>query len=106
MGDLEIKLKQLIIDKYGSLNKFAEQIGMSWTTLDSILKRGVTNANITNILKITKQLKIDTEQLAAGKIVDSYEPETIAAHHDDENWTEEELNEIEEFKKYVKSKRR
>ena len=30
---------------------------------------------------------------------------TIAAHHDEEDWTEEELNEIEEFKKFVLSKR-
>lgn len=32
-------------------------------------------------------------------------PETIAAHHDGEDWTEEELNEIEQFKKFVKMKR-
>lgn len=31
---------------------------------------------------------------------------TIAAHHDGDNWTKEELAEIEEFKKYVLSKRK
>ena len=30
---------------------------------------------------------------------------TIAAHHDSENWTAEELDEIEAFKKFVLSKR-
>ena len=30
---------------------------------------------------------------------------TIAAHHDDIDWTEDELEEIENFKKYVLSKR-
>jgi len=30
---------------------------------------------------------------------------TIAAHHDDIDWTDEELDEIEEFKKYILSKR-
>ena len=30
---------------------------------------------------------------------------TIAAHHDGEDWTEEELDEIETFKKFVLSKR-
>lgn len=34
-----------------------------------------------------------------------YNINTIAAHHDEEDWTEEELAEIEEFKRYVKSKR-
>ena len=33
----------------------------------------------------------------------SYEPETIAAHHEGD-WTKEELEEVEEFKKYVKDK--
>lgn len=33
----------------------------------------------------------------------TYEPETIAAHHEGD-WTKEELEEVEEFKKYVKDK--
>lgn len=33
----------------------------------------------------------------------TYEPETIAAHHEG-GWTKEELEEVEEFKKYVKAK--
>lgn len=105
MSELENKLKQLIIDRYGSLSKFADRIDMSWTTLDSILKRGITRANITNVLKITKELGIDTEKLVEGKIVSSYEPETIAAHHEGEEWSDEELEEIERFKAFVKSKR-
>ncbi|MBD8006535.1 helix-turn-helix domain-containing protein [Bacillus norwichensis] len=31
---------------------------------------------------------------------------TIAAHHDGENWTEDELEEIEKFMEFVKSKRK
>ena len=34
-----------------------------------------------------------------------YQPQNIAAHHDDEYWTDEELAEIEAFKNYIKSKR-
>ncbi len=34
-----------------------------------------------------------------------YEIETIAAHHDGDEWTEEELNEIEKFKEFIKMKR-
>ena len=32
--------------------------------------------------------------------------ETIAAHHDGEDWTEEELEEIEQFKEFVRMKRK
>jgi transcriptional regulator with XRE-family HTH domain len=35
----------------------------------------------------------------------SREPETIAAHHDGEDWTEEELEEIRRFKEFIRSKR-
>lgn len=34
------------------------------------------------------------------------EIQTIAAHHDGEDWTEEELDEIERFKEFVKAKRK
>ena len=69
MGDIETKLKEMIIEKYGSLAKFASEIDMSWTTLDSILKRGILKANIINVLKITNKLGIDTEELGKGSIV-------------------------------------
>ncbi|MCR8844076.1 helix-turn-helix domain-containing protein [Paenibacillus sp. SC116] len=36
----------------------------------------------------------------------THEPYTLAAHHDGEDWTEEELEEIERFKQFVKSKRK
>jgi hypothetical protein len=31
--------------------------------------------------------------------------ETIAAHHDGEDWTEEELEDIEKFKEFVRMRR-
>lgn len=36
----EMKIREMIIERYGSLKKFCETIQMPWTTLDSILKRG------------------------------------------------------------------
>ena len=75
MGITEQALKELIISKYGNLSKFCEAIDMPWTTLDSILKRGVSKANIANIIKITQELNIDTENLAAGVITSKKEKE-------------------------------
>ena len=110
MTDTELRVKQLIIERYGSLKKFCEIIDMPWTTLDSILKRGIINSNITNVMKITKELNIDTESLASGFIVESQsrsdEPQTIAAHFDGDEYTEEELNKIKEFAAFVKSSRK
>ena len=69
MKNVENELKELILDNYGSLAEFCKKIDLPWTTLDSILKRGVDKANIKNILKITAELNIDVESLANGQIV-------------------------------------
>lgn len=69
MDVAENRIKEIIINKYGSLKKFCEIIDMPWTTLDSILKRGFSNSNITNVMKISHELKVDTESLASGKII-------------------------------------
>lgn len=109
MNTLELQLKELIIKRYGSLKRFSEAIHMPWTTLDSILKRGVANSNITNILKITRELKIDTEALVAGEIKENHAQAdliTIAAHFDGDEYTEEELTKIKEFAEFVKSSRK
>lgn len=101
MNNVEIELKELILRRYGSLSEFCKKIDLPWTTLDSILKRGVEKANIKSILKITAELGIDVESLAAGKIIHN----TAAAHFDGEEFTPDEWEEIEKFKMFVKSKR-
>lgn len=107
MNELESNLKVLIIQKYGSLKKFTEIIDMPWTTLDSILKRGIANSNITNVLKITRELGLDAESLVDGKIRKiSPAPTTLAAHFDGDEYTEDELNEIKQFAEFVKKRKR
>ena len=106
MQELESKIKELIISRYGSLKKFSEKINMPWTTLDSILKRGIANSNITNVLKITRELGLDAEKLVDGELLVSDEPTTLAAHFDGEEYTEDELNEIRQFAEFVKNKRK
>ena len=103
MNELEASVKTLIIDNYGSMKKFSEKIDMPWTTLDSILKRGIANSNITNVLKITRELGLDAEKLVDGEIVSTmHQPTTLAAHFDGESFTEEQWNRIESFAKFVK----
>lgn len=60
---LEEKLKELIIEKYGSVRQFAIKIDMPYTTVDTILKRGINNSNIGNVIKICKSLNISVDKL-------------------------------------------
>lgn len=56
-------IESMIDEKWKSRRKFAEHIGIPPTTLQSILKRGVGNASIDNVIKICKGLGITIEQL-------------------------------------------
>ena len=68
MDTIENKLKDLILSKYKSLREFARKIEMPYSTFDTILKRGVGNANILNILKICNELNISADKLATGTL--------------------------------------
>ena len=74
---LETRLKNMIIDEYGSLSSFVEKTDLKYSTVDSILKRGIMNSNIHNVIKICQALHISTDELAKGNIVPvtSYEKE-------------------------------
>ena len=56
-------LRTIIEDRYGSLRAFTKNIGMPYTTIVSILKRGIGNTSVDNILKICKHLGIPPESL-------------------------------------------
>ena len=73
----EDKLRELILSEYKSVREFTKAIEMPYTTMDSILHRGVGNSSVTNIIKICRKLRISIEALADGKIVHYYEMKKI-----------------------------
>lgn len=60
---IEEKLKELIINKYGSIRQFAIKIEIPYTTIDSILKRGIDNSNVGNVIKMCKELNLSIDKL-------------------------------------------
>lgn len=71
MVDLRTEvIKKLIKEQNSSMKAFAEKIDIPYTTLRSMLERGIGNATVDNVLKVCKGLGITTDQLedmAAGK---------------------------------------
>ena len=67
--NVEERLKELIIKKYGTMKEFTDHIGIPNSTLANILRRGVQNANVLTIIKICQALDISTDELAEGRIV-------------------------------------
>lgn len=71
MEQVEKELKNLILSRYKSIREFTAEINLPYSTVDSILKRGVNKAGINTIITICKALNIDTEKLADGIIEDA-----------------------------------
>ncbi|UXV31920.1 XRE family transcriptional regulator [Mammaliicoccus sciuri] len=59
----EKDLKRLMELKSGSVKAFSEEIGLAYTTVRSILERGVFNAKVENVIKICKGLNIKPEDI-------------------------------------------
>lgn len=66
---IEEKLKEYILAHYKSIREFTKKVDMPYTTVDGILKRGVANSSIGNVLKICKALNISADELANNRIV-------------------------------------
>ena len=64
----EDKLKEYILNRYKSIREFTQAVDMSYSTVDSILKRGLGNSSVSNVIKICKALKISADELAEGRI--------------------------------------
>ncbi|MBE6147434.1 MAG: hypothetical protein E7168_03775 [Firmicutes bacterium] len=66
---LENKIKELIIEKYGSVRNFSFKINIPYTTVDSILKRGIDNSNVGNVIKMCKALNLSIDNLIDNKAI-------------------------------------
>ena len=65
----EENLKSFIIERYGSVRAFAIKHDIAYTTVASVLKRGVSNSSVTTIVRMCDALNISSDQLTEGRIV-------------------------------------
>ena len=65
---VEDNLRLYILDRYPSLREFAIIADISNSTLDSMLKRGIANSSINNVIKMCKTLGISADELAENRI--------------------------------------
>lgn len=110
MKTSEDLLKEYILGRYKSIREFTNIIGMPYTTVDSLLKRGIKKASVDNVMKICSFLNISADALVDGRIETLTENptnsiNTLAAHFDGDEYTEEELEEIRQFAEFVKNRK-
>lgn len=84
-----------------SQKEVAEAIGVAKSTY-SLYESGAREPDVNKIRKLAKLLGVTGDALLG---LDEDHPDTLAAHFDGEDFTPEEMEEINNFVQYVKSKR-
>lgn len=95
------RIKTLCDSKKTNFAELEREIGIS---NGQIRRWNDSSPKAENIQKVADYFNVSVDYLLGR--TESKEIETIAAHHDGEDWTEEELEEIEQFKAFVKAKRK
>nr|DAY78299.1 MAG TPA: repressor protein [Caudoviricetes sp.] len=100
MGNIEDELRNIIIEKFGSVKEFSNIVKIPYTTIDSILKRGVEKSNVKNLNKITGKLGIDMPALLKGRI------ELVKFRDTIDELTLQEQQDLEKYIEFLKSQRK
>ena len=102
MGDKFNENLKVAREKRGlSQKEVAESIGVAKSTY-SLYESGNREPNVQTIKKISDLLSVSADDLLG---IDEDE-QTVAAHFDGNEYTQEELDEIRKFAEFVKSKRK
>ncbi|MGI0381378.1 XRE family transcriptional regulator [Streptococcus pneumoniae] len=70
-----------MLSRYSSVKSFAEENGMSYSTVRSILERGIMNANVENAIKICSALGIRPEIFSYFLETSKGEPEILPIYN-------------------------
>lgn len=63
---LEEQLKNEILSRYKSVRAFTTAINVPYSTLDSVFKRGISNAGVSTMIKVFGALDLDIESISSG----------------------------------------
>ena len=65
---MEEQLKNAILEKYKSVRAFTTTINIPYSTLDSVFKRGISNAGVSTMIKVFDALDLDIESVSSGEL--------------------------------------
>lgn len=97
------RIKKLC-DKHGiNVPALEEKLEIPNNTIYQWKEGSGRKPNLERLEKIADYFNVSLDYLRGR--TDETNVETIAAHHEGEEWTEEELEEIERFKDFIRTKR-
>ena len=102
--DLGKRLRELRLEKGLNQIDVANILGIERSTYGKY-ETGDSSPDYEKLLKLADFYNVSRDYIL-GKTNIKDPIETIAAHHDGDDWTEEELEEIERFKEFVRMRRK
>lgn len=107
MAQFDKILKLLRTEKNMSQQELADALGISKSAVN-MYERGERQPNFEILESIADYFNVDIDFLLGrtNKTTKIINPNTMAAHFDGDEYTEEELNKIKEFAAFVKSSRK
>ena len=100
------RLKELRIEKGLTQDELASYLKVARSNI-SKYEQGTVDLSNEFLIQLSNFFNVTTDYLLGlSDIRDPYEVETIAAHKDGEEWTEEEMAAIEQFKEFVRSQKK
>lgn len=88
-----------------TVDELAEKLGKNRATIYRYEGNEIENMPVSILEPLAKALHVTPAYLLGWEESDD-KINTIAAHHDGDDWTEEELAEIERFKEFLRMKRK
>lgn len=108
MADFSKILRLLRHEKLLSQQELADRLGISKSSIN-MYERGERQPNFETLEKIADFFHVDIDYLLGRtsrtpKVIPP--PNTLAAHFDEDEYTEEELEKIKEYAEFIKSTRK
>lgn len=94
------KLDALMAEKGINKSILSKESGIPYTTIAGFYTKGTDNVKLSTLRKLSSYLECSIDYLADDDNIDA--PATIAAHFDGDEYTEEQLDRIKEFAKFIK----
>jgi len=100
------RIKQRRKELKMSVDQLAEILGKNRATIYRYESDDIENMPLSVLEPLARALKVTPAYLMGWEDDQKDDIQILAAHHEGEDWTEEELAEIERFKEFVRMKRK
>ncbi len=97
------RLEESRLEKKMTKKEVADALQIDQSTYGKY-ELGKREPDAATLLKLADLFEVSADYLLGRTDIKTH-IETIAAHHDGDEWTEEELESIEEFKEFVRTRR-